>query len=336
MIKPNASIQLASTKDVITAHTPPDLTNVIQLKLILVPVDYSQESLRVLDYAILVAERFGAEVHPIHVRPQVEAMAVGRAGGMMSNYRDHISFLLERLQDIEHMHRLKFPPDHCHICSGRPFAEICKFARKIHSDLIILGSRGYSGLKRVLLGSTAERVIRFAPCPVLVPRGKRYKAAIGLTGKMRLKLRNILVPTDFSDCSAAAVDYAVFLAKKFKAKLKLVYSMQADIDFLAQSSMSGVLAGLDEADRLTAQNEMKEFTRLHIPDNMPCETEILTGDPVDQICAQSLSPELDLLIVSTHGRSGFQHALMGSVAEQVARYAECPVLTVPGRCAVAQ
>ena len=302
----------------------------MKFKTILVPVDFSQESFRVLDCAILVAEQFGAEVHPVHVRPQVEATAIERAGGVMSNYHESISFLQDRLTDIEHKHRLKFPPDHCHIRSGRAFAEICKLAREIDADLIILGSRGYSGLKRVLLGSTAERVIRFAPIPVLVPRGQRYEAVIGLTRRTHFKVRNILVPVDFSDCSAAGVNYAVFLAEKFKAELQLLYSMQNDVGFLAQNRTSGVLAALHEADRVTAQNKIEEFKRLHIPSNVACETEILTGYPVDQICAQSRRPEVDLLVISTHGRSGFQHALLGSVAEQVARYAKCPVLTVPG------
>ena len=334
MNKPKSSSEI--TEDIVAASGRPDSSHGIQLKRILVPVDFSKDALRVLDYAILVAKQFGAEVHPVHVRPQTEAKAIERAGRAMGNYRNHISFLLDRLVDLERQRGLKFSPDHCHIRAGRPFAEICELARGIDADLIILGSRGYSGLKRVLLGSTAERVIRLAPCPVLVPRGKRYKAMIGLTGKPHLKLRNILVPTDFSDCSSAAVGYAVFLAQKFKAKLKLIYSMEANVDFLAQSSMSRVLANLGEADRLTAQNQMKDFTRLHIPSDVPYETEILTGYPVDQICAQSRRPRLDLLILSTHGRSGFQHAMMGSVAEQVARYADCPVLTVPSRCGVVQ
>src|SRR6516225_8958969 len=169
MSEPTSPNEIRPTEDVITASRPPDSSRVIQLKRILVPVDFSQEAFRVLDYAILVARQFGAEVHPVHVRPQTEARAIQRAGRTMVNYRDHISFLLDRLVEIEHKHGLKFPPDHCHIRSGRPFAEICNLAREIDADLIILGSRGYSGLKRVLLGSTAERVIRFAPIPVLVP-----------------------------------------------------------------------------------------------------------------------------------------------------------------------
>jgi len=317
-----------------SSHELPAKIRRINVKTILVPVDFSRESIRVLDYAILVAEQFGAVVHPIHVRPHAQATAVERAGKLMANYQEGISFLQDRLADIEHKRRLKFPPDHCHICSGRPFEEICKLSHEIDADLIILGSRGYSGLKRVLLGSTAERVIRFASCPVLVPRGQRYKTLIRFGGRLRLKLRNILVPIDFSDCSVAAANYAVYLADKFKAKLELLYSIQEYVGFAAQNRMSGALSALFEADQLAAQNEIKEFKRNHIPTGVLCETKILQGYPVDEICAQSRRPEIDLLIISTHGRRGFQHAMMGSVAEQVARYAECPALIIPSRAQV--
>lgn len=301
----------------------------IQVKTVLVPVDFSRESFRVLDYATLIAEQFSADVHPVHVRPPAEAAAIELAGKLMANYQEGISFLQDRLVDIEHKRRLKFSPDHCHIYSGRPFEKICKLAREIDADLIVLGSRGYTGLKKVLLGSTAERVIRFAPCPVLVPRGQRYKTLIRFPGRLRLKLKNILVPVDFSDCSVAAVNYAVFLADKFKASLEMLYSVQEYAGFLTQNRMSGAMAASREADRQAAQKQMEEFKRIHVPRRAACRTEILSGYPVDQICAQSRRPEVDLLVISTHGRRGFQHAIMGSVAEQVARYAECPVLTIP-------
>jgi hypothetical protein len=96
MINPTSSIQITRTGDFIPA-SPADSRHAIQLKTIVVPVDFSQESFRVLDYAISVAEQFGAEVHPVHVRSQVEATAIERAGGVMSNYHESISFLQDRL-----------------------------------------------------------------------------------------------------------------------------------------------------------------------------------------------------------------------------------------------
>ena len=323
--------QTARAKDLAVASSIGNSTPTIQIKTIVVPIDFSSESFRVLDYAIVVAEQFGAVVHPVHVRSHHEAMAIERAGNVMGNYQDGISYLQDRVTDIERKHGLKFAPEQCHIFSGRPFEEICKLAREIDADLIVLGSRGHSGLKKVLLGSTAERVVRHAPCPVLVPRRQRFKAVIGLDRRMRLTLRNILVPVDFSDCSVAAVSYGVFLAEKFNAGVRLFHSVDMDIGFLVQSRGSGTLGALLKADEIAAENQMKEFRSIHIPANIRCETEILIGSPVDHICARSRKREIDLVAISTHGRTGVRYALIGSVAERVVRHAECPVLVVPAR-----
>lgn len=324
-----SAIQTAKEKDLVDTSSTGNSRPAIQISTIVVPIDFSSESLRVLDYAVVVAEQFGAVLHPVHVRSHHEAMAIERAGNIIGNYDDGISYLQDRLADIERKHRLKFAPETCHIFSGRPFEEICRLAREIDADLIILGSRGHSGFKRVLLGSTAERVVRYASCPVLVPRGQRFKAAIGLAGSMRLKLRNILVPVDFSDCSVAAVNYGVFLAKKFNAAVRLLYSVELDVNFVVQSRISGALAAVLKTDQVLAENQMKQFKSIHIPANVSCETQVLIGSPVDQICACSRKREIDLVAISTHGRTGVQHALVGSVAERVVRHAECPVLVVP-------
>jgi nucleotide-binding universal stress UspA family protein len=319
----------ATEKDLAAINWTGNSTRAIQINTIVVPIDFSSESFRVLDYAIVVAEQFGAIVHPVHVRPHDEAIAIERAGNIIGNYHVGITHLQDRLADIESKHRLKFAREQCHLFSGRPFEEICRLAREIDADLIILGSRGHSGLKKVLLGSTAERVVRYASCPVLVPRGQRFKGVIGLGPRTRLTMHNILVPVDFSDCSVAAVNYGVFLAKKFNAGVRLLHSVDVNIDFLAQSRISGALAAALKADELAAKNQMREFRNIHIPSSVSCETEILIGSPVDGISAASRKRETDLVAISTHGRTGVQHALIGSVAERVVRHAECPVLVVP-------
>jgi nucleotide-binding universal stress UspA family protein len=76
---------------------------------------------------------------------------------------------------------------------------------------------------------------------------------------------------------------------------------------------------------------MQQFKDLHIPADVSCRTEVSIGMPVDEICSRSRKRETDLVAMSTHGRTGVQHALVGSVAERVLRHAECPVLVVPAR-----
>ncbi len=112
----------------------------------------------------------------------------------------------------------------CHVLTGRPFNQICKLADRINADLIVISTHGHTGWERVLLGSTAERIIRHAPCPVLVVRQSRAKKKAGP------KLKKILAPVDFSDCSAKGLNYAVGLAQLFAAQMVLLNTFQIHHD----------------------------------------------------------------------------------------------------------
>ena len=303
----------------------------VRIKTILVPLDFSRESFRLLEYSIALARQFGARIHVVHVRPSKEVSAIERAENLLLNYADTVAFLQDRLADVERQHDLEFSPEHCHVFSGRPFEEICRVAREIDADLIALATRGHGGLKRVVLGSTAERVIRYAPCPVLIPRGKSYRAALAKLDKEGIAIRQILVPVDFSGSSIAGVRCAIYLAGAFKARLHLLHAVYPHADLVGQDRVSANLLSVAAAGQLAAEKEMKEFKRCHIPGSVGCVTDVRTGYPIDQICAESGWPGIDLVVLSTHGRTGLRHALLGSVAEHVARYAECPVLVVPSR-----
>ena len=84
-----------------------------------------------------------------------------------------IEFLRERLSETHKEHLSAFWPENCHVRTGQPFQEICHLAREINAGLIVIGTRGQTGLQRILLGSTAERVVRFASRPVLVVRRRK-------------------------------------------------------------------------------------------------------------------------------------------------------------------
>ena len=302
----------------------------LQIRTILVPVDFSRESFRVLEYSIRVARRFGATIHVLNVRPSKAGAAVERAKNLMMNYTNGLTFLHYRLADIERKHDIKFAPENCHVFAGRPSEEIRRVASKIHADLIALATHGESGVKRVVLGSTAEHVIRCAPCPVLIPRGKTYESALAAEhNKYDLGISNILAPTDFSDCSVAGASYASFLAQKLNAKLHLFHVVYPGLGVVGPNRMSPSLLTLVKVAKATAQQRLEEFKRCYVPNDIPCETEVQSGYPTDRICDRSGSPEVGLVVMSTHGRTGLSHALLGSVAEHVARYAQCPVVTVP-------
>ncbi len=145
-----------------------------RLKTILVPVDFSAFSNKAVDYAVAFAEQFGAEVVLLHVvEPMVypESYVPSPAAGDELNHH-----LIASAEERLVKQRESVGPEGVKVRTvaraGRPFVEICEVARETGVDLIILATHGYTGLKHVLLGSTAERVVRHAPCPVLTVRAE--------------------------------------------------------------------------------------------------------------------------------------------------------------------
>ena len=277
-----------------------------------------------LHYAVSVAKQFHAVIHLIHVHPPDEAASVSGAGHLMLQSAEAVQFLRDELTNVQQKHAPTFWPENCHVRGGRPHQEIVQLAREIDADLIILSTRGQSGLKRVLLGSTAERVVRSAPCPVLVVRQWKSRAAW-----KAFAIRTILVPVDFSECSLAGVQYAAYLAKTFGAKLRLFHAMYPYADYVIADRVGARLAPLVEAQQGAARDEMEELKRTVFLRDVSVEAKIGTGHAIDEICGEATQPDIDLVVTSTHGRTGLKHALIGSVAEHVVRYAECPVIIVP-------
>ena len=289
----------------------------IKIKNILVPLDFSRQSMGAFDYAAFLAKQFGAEIQLVHVQLPDEACAVPGAGHLIRECAETAALIHKKLEDLEMEPSRPTWPENCHIRVGSPYEIICNLARELNADLIVLGSRGNTGLKHVFLGSTAERVVRFAPCPVLVVRQSN-----GAT----TRIRKILLPTDFSQCAMAGVMYGALWARTLDAKLRLFNVLHPAVPVLIDHIATN-LPTEQISVSADAEFEMQALRQLDLLKGVICESQIQVGYPVGAICAESAN--VDLVILSTHGRTGFKNALMGSVAEQVVRYAECPVLVVP-------
>ena len=311
-----------------TSTAPQTRNNRLEFKIetILVALDFSRASMEALDYAVSLAKQFRAAIHLLHVHPTDELSPVPGAGHLLLQSAEAIELLNEELTGIHRKHVPTFRPENCHIRSGRPYQEIVRLACEMDVDLIALSSRGHSGLKHLLLGSTAERVVRNAPCPVLVVRKRKKKSK---TASEPFAIRTILVPVDFSTCSLAGTLYAGLLAKTLHATLRLFHVTYPCLDYLSDSRADARLSVLLEADQDAARQEMDALKQMEFLRGLPVQTQIRPGHAVDQICAAVSAADVDLVVTSTHGRTGFDHAVIGSVAEQVVRYAECPVMVVP-------
>jgi nucleotide-binding universal stress UspA family protein len=145
---------------------------------------------------------------------------------------------------------------------------------------------------------------------------------------MALKFQVIVVPIDFSDYSLRALPYAISLAERFEARLKVVYINEPSLQVSDVAWVGVDERSIDDDHLAQARRALERLVIDKIPNEIATDAEILTGDPVDKIVAYATDQNADLIIMATHGRGGLSHVLMGSVAEHVVRKAPCPVLTL--------
>ena len=124
---------------------------------------------------------------------------------------------------------------------------------------------------------------------------------------------------------------AAFLARTLGATVRFFHAMYPYTNYVFVDRAGIRLSGLAEAVEETARQEMDALKQMEFLRGVPVQTELLPGLAVDEICAAAGEPDVDLVVTSTHGRTGLKHALIGSVAEHVVRYAERRVLVVPSR-----
>jgi nucleotide-binding universal stress UspA family protein len=145
----------------------------------------------------------------------------------------------------------------------------------------------------------------------------------------RVRIERILCPTDFSDFSVRALTRAVSLARWFEARVTALHVLPRPVAFPAGAPpYLTVPADLTHGSREQEEKELVRWIDPFLGEGAPLETRLAEGDPSREIQAAAEALPADLVIMGTHGRSGFQHLLLGSVTEQVLRRASCPVLAV--------
>ena len=194
-------------------------------------------------------------------------------------------------------------------------------AVKNNSTMIVMGRRGRTGLKRLMMGSVTARVIGHAPCNVLVVP----KAA-------QLEFTNIVVATDGSKYSVAAASEAIGLAKRNGSALTVLAVVPSelltpvDIDFTVNQRELIAEKEMQEAEKNA--RTVKEAAQ---KEGVAVKAFVMSGKPADAIIETAKEKSADLIVLGSHGRTGMERLLMGSVAERVIVLAPCPVLVVKAR-----
>lgn len=147
----------------------------MKLEMVLVPIDFSDSSLKALRYAVAFARQFGGKLIVLSVVEPVANPAFSYFP-LAAESDEVIERVKARLDQL--CRRQKLMPDLVErsiVRTGNAFQEICEAAGSLKVDLIVIATRGHTGLKHAWLGSTAERVVRHAPCPVLVVREREHE-----------------------------------------------------------------------------------------------------------------------------------------------------------------
>ena len=212
------------------------------------------------------------------------------------------------------------------IVTGIPSEEVLAVATGEEPDLIVVGTRGKTGLAHVLLGSTAERIIRAAPCPVLAVRaGVQEDKGKGGPLRSSLSIERILVPIDFSDCSLDALEYGALIAQRSKASIRLFHVLEP-VSYGLDFTLPHVAKR--DYDQTAITKRLSDITAALTSTGLVSDFVLCGGLPADSILNAAEAPDVGLVVMGTHGRRGVSHALHGSVAEFVLRKSSCPVLTV--------
>jgi nucleotide-binding universal stress UspA family protein len=225
---------------------------------------------------------------------------------------------------------------------GNAADEILDHARARHANLIAMSTHGRSGLRRLVMGSVAEAVLRASPVPVLLLRAKEAAPAHTparageVAGAVQPQpaevapptIRHIMCPVDFFHTSESAMVYAGALAERFHADLTVLHVVYDPLDITCSHIPHPPLEQLRdemirEAEQLLGRQVRRELRFLP-----RVKTAVVTGPPFAQITRYAREHHVDLIVMGTHGGSGLDHLVMGSTAERVVRVAPCPVLTI--------
>ena len=285
----------------------------ISLQNILVATDFSSCSETALSYAIGMSRRYGATLYTVSVVPAEISDDVQppdpfylrhSAENKMANLVKSDLF-----QGIKHHELVKEG-------SGFISEVLSELIGRLETDLIVLGTHGRGGIKKLVLGSVAEEIADFAYCPVLTV-GPHISSKLG----PELKLRRILYATDLLPGSARALTYALRLVEHEHAHLTLLHVLKMPSD---------VPSGYPEAERDTA---MKRLVELLPPETtLSVETEFIVeiGAPTEHILKVAEDQGADLIVMGPHHTShpGVSAHLPWVTLHQVLCRARCPVLTV--------
>ena len=284
----------------------------VAINHILVATDFSSESQRALQYALSLAKRYEAKLFITHAVPPNAGTTTVE---MQLSVHDLMQSNAERnLALLEQTEELKTFPHEVIVESGEAWEVLKEVACNKNIDLIVIGTHGCGGLDKLFLGSTAEKVIRHASCPVLTVGPQVKPVSLGRFG-------HILYATDFFEGSMRALTYALSLAEQDGAELTMLHVIESN--------------PVSESELIEWKlDDRKKLNQLIPPDvDLACkpEMEVEVGAPAEEIVCLAGSRNADLIVMGARWGGVASTHLPWTTLHHVLQHAHCPVLTIRGK-----
>ena len=289
----------------------------LPLRKILCSTDFSDCSAAAVRYGIALAAELNATLYVCHVVDVPFAGMYGEANpDPVQLERRSKAYAQEQMKNLIGDSDISWESI---VTIGHTADEIARITAENGIDLVVSGTHGRSGIKRFLLGSVTERLMRVAACPLLVVRG---------TGKSEFRLRKILVGCDFSAFSGLAVRHALNLAQEFESELHLMHILEWSVYKDVIRAGSEILDDI----RSDVATQMREKLEELVPEDArhwcrPVIT-LTAGQPHEELSKYALVNDIDLIALGVRGRGMVETLFVGSNTDRLIRQAPCPVLSV--------
>lgn len=281
---------------------------------ILVPLDFSELSIKALKAAEVFASQMGGSITPFHSYLPMSEMdgpyMLGLGPTPTEDYEEMESILKERVEEVA---RENVDPSYLNkavISVGNPANAIAEEGKEY--DLVVMSTHGRTGFTRFFLGSVAEKVLRISYAPVLV---------IDKESKIK-PIEKILITTDFSENSHVAFPYVKAIAKSTGADVELLNIMSYDPQHEDQPDKSKISLR-EQRLNVLAKEELHE-----IGDKLTTKVIVSSDTPHEAILNYNLNNQHDLIIMATVGRTGIDYLMMGSTTANIVRHVKTPVLSI--------
>lgn len=297
----------------------------LTLSRVLCPTDFSEVSTKAEAYATALADHYDASLHLLHVDPPMPIMApYGEIPVDVRLFEEQREQALTDLAAAGDRARAKGVDTETSVRGGQPAREILAVVEEQGADMLVIGTHGRGGVEHLLLGSVAEKLVRKAPCPVMVVPPASHPE----TGVL---FSRILCPVDGSAASADAVAYALSLARETDGALTLLYVVEP----VPASGEFGAL-DVEEYRRLGEAHARQVLDAAVAPDVRAwchISEQIALGKPSERILDTARREHSDVIVMGVRGRGAIDLLAFGSTTNDVIRRAGCPVLAVHPKAA---